>query len=205
MRAPTVGIVDYGAGNLRSVEFALEELGVPHRRVSTPEELARPDRIVLPGVGAAASAMAGLRERGLVEALRELERPLLGICLGMQILVESSDEGEETVECLGLLPGRTRRFRAGLPLPQMGWNRARDAAGSGARPDPLFAGLPDPAWFYFLHAHRVECDESLWVAGAEYGEPFPAAVRRGRVAGVQFHPEKSAAAGLRLLANFCRP
>lgn len=199
-----IGVVDYGAGNLRSVEFALEELGVPHRRVADADGLREVDRVVLPGVGAAASAMRALRERSLVDALRETERPLLGICLGMQLLVGSSDEGEgeEEVTCLGLLPGRTRRIRADGPLPHVGWNRL-EASGSD---EPLFAGLPaDGFYCYFLHGHRVECPDRFVRARAEYGERFPAAVRSGRVAGLQFHPEKSGPVGLRLLENFCRP
>lgn len=196
-----IGIVDYGAGNLRSVEFALDELGVPHRRASRPGELDDVDRIVLPGVGAAASAMRELRRRGMAHALRETDRPLLGICLGMQLLVESSDEGGEDVPCLGLVPGRTRRIRTSEPLPHIGWNRLGP---EGA--DPIFAGLPaDGVYCYFLHGHRVRCEDRFVGARTEYGESFPAAIRRGRVAGLQFHPEKSGAAGLRMLANFCRP
>lgn len=197
-----IGIVDYGAGNLRSVEFALDELGVPHRRISGPGELERVERVVLPGVGAAASAMRELRRRDLAVALRESERPLLGICLGMQLLVESSDEGGEEVACLGLVPGRTRRIETRHPLPHVGWNLLEPAGGG----ELLFEGLPaDGVHCYFLHGHRVRCDEEHVRARAEYGEHFPAAIRDGRVVGVQFHPEKSGPVGLRMLANFCDP
>lgn len=193
-----IALVDYGAGNLRSVELALEALGVPHRRVAGPSGLGAADGIVLPGVGAAESAMARLEERGLADALRRPAVPLLGVCLGMQLLTESSDEGDGEVRCLGLVPGRTRRFAADVRLPQIGWNRVR------LRDDPLFRGLGEEAWFYFLHGHRVACDDELVAASAAYGgERYPAALRSGRVAGLQFHPEKSGAAGLRVLANFC--
>lgn len=200
---PAIAIVDYGAGNLRSVEFALERLGVPFRRADRPAGLEGAGGLLLPGVGAAASAMEALERRGLADALRRKAGggggpPLLGICLGMQLLTEASDEGGRRVPCLGFLPGETRRFGAGVPLPQIGWNRTRLAA------DPLFRGLPPETFFYFNHAHQVTCDAGWVTAEATYGEPFPAAVRRGTLAGVQFHPEKSAEAGLAVLENFCR-
>lgn len=199
--AGTLAILDYGAGNLRSVEFALERLGAPCRRAGDRAELEGAAGLVLPGVGAAASAMDALERRGLADALRAAAAtgtPILGICLGMQLLTEASDEGAARVPCLGLLPGETRRFGSGLPLPQVGWNRAE------LEPDTLFRGLPSRSWFYFNHAHRVVCPPELVTARAAYGEPFPAAVGRGTLGGVQFHPEKSARAGLAVLANFCR-
>lgn len=205
-----IGIVDYGAGNLRSVEFALDELNVAHRRVSGPDGLADVERVILPGVGAAASAMRELRRRDLVEALRETRSPLLGICLGMQLLVESSDEGGEEVPCLGLIPGRTRRVETDAPLPHIGWNRLEPVRGPGDEQEPLFRGIPaeedgEDGGFhcYFLHGHRVRCDERYVRGRAEYGERFPAAIRDGRVAGLQFHPEKSGPVGLRMLSSFC--
>lgn len=193
----TVALVDYGAGNLRSVEFALDRLGAPHRRAADPAALEGASGVILPGVGAAGSAMEELEARSLAGPLRSTGTPLLGVCLGMQLLTEGSDEGEGEVEALGRIPGRTRRFDADVRLPQIGWNRVR------LRPDPLFRGLGEEAWFYFLHGHRVVCGEEHVVGAARYGEPFPAAVRRDPVVGVQFHPEKSGAAGLRVLANFC--
>lgn len=192
-----IAVVDYGAGNLRSVEFALDRLGVAHRRAPGPDALSGADGLVLPGVGAAQSAMGELEARGLAGPLRATDLPLLGVCLGMQLLTDVSEEGDAEVACLGLIPGRTRRFRAGVRLPQIGWNSVR------LRDDPLFRGLGEEAWFYFLHGYRAVCEDAWVTATAEYGEPFPAALRRGRVAGVQFHPEKSGSAGLRVLANFC--
>lgn len=192
-----IAVVDYGAGNLRSVELALDRIGAPHRRAASGAELAGARGVLLPGVGAAESAMRELAARGLVAPLRSLDVPLLGVCLGMQLLTDRSDEGEEgEVGCLSLLPGHTRRFRQGVRLPQIGWNRVR------LRDDPLFRGLGGEAWFTFLHGHRVVTDREQVIGSATYGEPFPAAVRRGRVAGLQFHPEKSGTAGLRVLANF---
>ncbi len=193
-----IAVVDYGAGNLRSVEFALDRIGVRHRRATGPGGLEGADGVVLPGVGAAESAMRELEDRGLAAALRGTEAPLLGVCLGLQLLTEASEEGGSEVRCLGRVPGRTRRFRGDLPLPQIGWNSVR------LGDDPLFRGLAEEAWFYFLHGYRAECGPGHVVGRSEYGEPFPAAVRAGDVAGVQFHPEKSGAAGLRVLANFCR-
>lgn len=193
-----IALVDYGAGNLRSVEFALDRIGARHRRARDGTELAGARGVVLPGVGAAESAMRELRERGFVEPLRAGRAPLLGVCLGMQLLTGTSDEGAEgSVTCLGVVPGRTRRFREGVRLPQIGWNRVR------LGDDPLFDGLEREEWFYFLHGHRVVVDEERVVGSADYGERFPAAIRSGSVAGLQFHPEKSGTAGLRVLANFC--
>jgi glutamine amidotransferase len=198
-----IALVDYGAGNLRSVEFALEELGVAFTRAAGPEALQEADAVILPGVGAARSAMRELESRGLARALRESRVPVLGICLGQQLFTEESEEGGASVRCLGLLRGSTRRLRDPrgdfpLPLPHIGWNETE------LGPDPLFSGLPGREHFYYLHSYRVSVPADSVIAVAEYGEPFPAAVRFGRFVAVQFHPEKSGRAGLRVLENFCR-
>ncbi len=206
-----IALVDYGAGNLRSVEFALEYLDVRWRRARGPADLVDVDAIILPGVGAAASAMRELGDRDLVSALRETEVPMLGICLGMQLLTGWSEEGAEDVECLGLVPGDTCLFGAAdprreggrdspfpLPLPHIGWNETALAS------DPLFDGLAPREHVYFLHSYRVRTGGENVIAEADYGETFPAAIRSGLRVGVQFHPEKSGPAGLRILANFCR-
>jgi len=198
-----IALVDYGAGNLRSVEFALERLGVPWRRVASGGDFAEADSVILPGVGAAESAMRELERRDLVTSLRETNLPILGICLGMQLFTGRSTEGLEGVSCLGLLPGTTARIGAegtgfDLPLPHIGWNPTM------LREDPLFQGLRRQEHFYFLHSYRVHTSPDFVIAEVEYGTPFPAAVRAGRRVAVQFHPEKSGEAGLAVLANFCR-
>jgi imidazole glycerol-phosphate synthase subunit HisH len=193
-----IALIDYGAGNLRSVELALERLGLPVRRATGPADLEGAEGVVLPGVGAAAPAMRALRARELLAPLTDPGGPpFLGICLGLQLLAESSDEGEEPVRCLGLIPGRVRRFEAGPRIPHTGWN---DLA--LRRPDPLLEDLGAGTNMFFNHAYRLECPQRFVVAAAVHGRPFPAVVRRGRWAGVQFHPEKSGSAGLRLLSAF---
>jgi len=192
-----IALVDYGAGNLRSVELALERLGVPSRRAPSPAGLEGASGIILPGVGAAAPAMRALEDAGLAAALRETRLPFLGICLGMQLLVEVSEEGGEETACLGVLPGRTRAFPEGVRVPHTGWN-----ALERVRDDALLEGVPAGTHVFFNHSFRVECPEAAVVATATHGRPFPAAIRAGTRAGVQFHPEKSGPAGQRILAGF---
>lgn len=191
-----VVLVDSGGANLGSVRYALERLGVAPVVSGDAAVISGADRVILPGVGAAAPGMARLRELDLVPTLRGLDKPLLGICLGMQLLFESSEEGE--VDCLGLLPGRVRRMlpAAGLRVPHMGWNRLSPRGRS-----PLLEGIPDGAQVYFVHGYAAPVDANT-IASSEHGEPFAAVVQRGKVAGAQFHPERSAAFGARLLANF---
>jgi imidazole glycerol-phosphate synthase subunit HisH len=193
-----VAVIDAGGANLGSVRYALESLGARPRLVRDAAALAGAARVILPGVGAAAPAMATLRERGLVTALRELQVPLLGICLGMQLLYEASEEGG--VDCLGLLPGRVRSMpaSAGVRIPHMGWNRLRTR-----RASPLLAGLADGEHAYFVHGYAAPVDEAC-IAETCHGVPFAAMVERGRVCGAQFHPERSSRAGARLLGNFLR-
>ena len=192
-----VAIIDYKAGNLTSVRNAFAALGVEAAVTRDPAEIASAERVVFPGVGAAGSAMANLRSMGLVEAVRGAAlsgRPFLGICLGMQILFDRSEE-DGGVETLGVLPGRVRRFpRApGFKVPEIGWNQVR---GMGV------AGVPDGCEFYFVHSYYAEkCPFTVGVA--EYaGVEFTAAVRRGALFAVQFHPEKSGRFGLALLKEF---
>lgn len=191
-----VVVVDAGGANLGSVRHALERLGARVRVSADPDDVAAAPRLVLPGVGAAGPAMACLRERGLVPAIRAFRRPLLGICLGMQLLFEASAEGD--VECLGLLPGEVRALRPapGLRVPHMGWNRLLPL-----RADALLDGLGDQASAYFVHGYAAPVGDCT-LATCTHGETFAAAVGRGNVRGVQFHPERSSTAGARLLANF---
>ena len=196
-----VALVDYGMGNRRSVEKALEHVGASVIMTSDAEAVSSCAGIVIPGVGAFPKGMSALRELGLVDPLKAFARdgtPILGICLGMQLLFTSSEEIELT-DGLGLLPGKVMRLRTTERLPHIGWNEVRFE-----RPSPLTAGLPDGGCpFYHVHSLAPRPDEeSDVVASAEYGERFATIVERRNVAGVQFHPEKSSADGLRLLANF---
>ena len=191
-----VVLVDSGGANIGSVRYALQRLGIDAELTGDGDAIRRADRVILPGVGAAAAAMRRLHEIDLVATLRGLDRPLLGICLGMQLLFESSEEGD--VACLGLLPGRVRRLQPapGIRIPHMGWNRLA-RRGSPA----LLDGVADGAQAYFVHSYAA--DESAdTVATCEHGVRFAAVVQRGDVAGAQFHPERSGPVGLRLLANF---
>ena len=196
-----IAIVDYGAGNLRSVELAFARLGVHTQVTADPDMLALADGLILPGVGAFSDAMAALHRSGAVPAVLEAVRsgrPLLGICLGMQMLLDGSEEGPG-VSGLGLIPGMVRRLPdCGLKIPHMGWNNLIPAKSS-----PRLAGLPGEPYVYFVHSFACQAaDPADVLAVTEYGVPFHAAVQRGRVLGFQFHPEKSGDVGQRLLANF---
>lgn len=191
-----VTVIDGGGANLGSVLYALERLGARARVSAEPAEIATAERVIFPGVGAAGPAMALLHERGLVDAIRGLTRPLLGICLGMQLLFESSEEGE--VACLGVIPGRVCALRPapGVRVPHMGWNRF-----DRLRDDPLLEGLGDRDQAYFVHGYAAPVNDCT-LAACCHGERFAAVVRHRNFHGVQFHPERSAAVGARLLANF---
>ena len=196
-----IAIIDYGAGNLRSVELAFRRIGVQARATGDGEEIRAASGAVLPGVGAFADAMGALEKRGLVPVIRDYAasgRPLLGICLGMQALLDGSEEGPG-VPGLGLIPGRAARLpERGLKIPHIGWNSLR-----AAKQSPLLAGLPEEPYAYFVHSYAcwAERPEDV-LAVTEYGVPFHSAVRRGNVMGVQFHPEKSGRHGEQMLRNF---
>lgn len=192
-----VAVVSYGAGNVASVQFALERLGATVRLTADPGEIADAERLILPGVGAAGYAMSRLRDLGLTDAVCAFDRPLLGVCLGQQILFETSEEGED-VSMLGLIPGRVARLDAGpdLPVPHVGWSRL-----TINREDPLLEGVRSGEYAYFVHGF-VCPDGPATLARADYGGPVPAVVRSDNRWGCQFHPERSAAAGARILTNF---
>ena len=194
-----IGIVDYGAGNLRSVKKALDFLGAESRIVAAPGEIEGIEKMILPGVGAFRAAMEKLQEKDLFRPVAEwlaADRPFLGICLGMQILFESGEESPE-VPGFGIFRGAVPRFRQGR-VPQIGWNRVRFS-----RPTLLSEGLEDGAFFYFLHGFYVVPEEASIVCGeTEYGIRYPSMIRRGNIYAVQFHPEKSADNGLKLLQNW---
>lgn len=192
----TVGLIDAGGANLGSVRYALERLDVAVRMVREPSELEGASRVILPGVGAAAEGMRRLHAQGLVQPLRDLQVPLIGICLGMQLLFERSEEGG--VECLGLLPGVVRRLHpaVGVRVPHMGWNKLL-----ALRESTLLDGVAAGASAYFVHSYAAPVTSDT-VAACDHGGLFTAVVQRGRLCGAQFHPERSAGPGARILRNF---
>lgn len=191
-----VVLIDAGGANLGSVRYALERLGARVRCSGDAAEIASADRVILPGVGAADVGMARLRELGLVETVRALEQPLLGICLGMQLLFDGSEEGD--VQCLGRVPGRVSKLRAsaGVRVPHMGWNALQRR-----QDDPLLAGIDDGDQAYFVHSFAAPVTPHT-LATSHHGSEFAAIVRHGQCWGAQFHPERSASTGARLLENF---
>jgi imidazole glycerol phosphate synthase glutamine amidotransferase subunit len=194
-----IGIVDYGAGNLHSVGKALDFLGVEFRVLSDPQAADSAERLILPGVGAFGAAVRCLERGGWMERIREwaaADRPLLGICLGMQLFFESSKESNN-YKGLGIMPGTCLRLSA-PKVPQIGWNRV-----NAVRPHPLLDSISGGAFFYFVHAYYVEPEgDGSVVAETRYGADYPSMVAEGRVVGVQFHPEKSGRDGLKLLRNW---
>jgi imidazole glycerol-phosphate synthase subunit HisH len=201
-----IALIDYGISNLRSVQKAFEHLDTEVTLVDTPDRLAQADRLILPGVGAFPAGMKGLQERGLIEPIKQAARegkPLIGICLGMQLLFESSDEMGET-QGLGLLPGKVTRLGGpsstvrGLKVPHMGWNQL-----DVVRDHLLVRDLVSGSYAYFVHSYAIYPEEQdIVLVTTDYGGPFASIVGRGKVCGLQFHPEKSQAVGLKLLRNF---
>jgi glutamine amidotransferase len=189
-------IIDSGGANLASLQFALERLGARALVSSDADTIAAAPRVLLPGVGAAADAMRRLRSSGLDRVIPTLTAPLLGICLGMQLLFEHSAEGDTS--CLGILAGRVERLRplAGMPVPHMGWNTLELIS-----EDPLLRGIDAANYLYFVHSYAAPvADDTL--AAVRYGQPLAAVVRHANFRGVQFHPERSASVGARVLRNF---
>ncbi|MFZ5595413.1 MAG: imidazole glycerol phosphate synthase subunit HisH [Bacillota bacterium] len=195
-----IAIIDYGMGNLRSVEKGFEKVGAKVGIVKDPEEIGRAKGVVLPGVGAFADAMANLKKSGMDVAVRRAVdegKPFLGICLGLQLLFEASEEWGHS-KGLGILPGMVRRLPEGLKVPHMGWNQVRVR-----RAHPIFSDIPDNSSFYFVHSYYVDPEEDSVKCGVtDYGTEFTSAVARNNVIAIQFHPEKSSTLGLRLLRNF---
>ncbi len=195
-----IAVVDYDAGNLKSVETALEKLGADFFISSDPGRLAGADKMIFPGVGEAAQAMKRLKDTSLDKVIRDFAasgKPLFGICLGSQILFDHSEESD--TPCLGILPGKVRQFSAdmGLKIPHMGWNTLKHSN------HPLFKDLPQERSFYFVHSYYVDpADKADVIGTSDYGIDFTAAVARGNVMATQFHPEKSGEWGLQILKNF---
>ncbi len=191
-----ITVIEIGCANTASVLWALERLGAEVRLSSDAAEIATAEKVVLPGVGAAGFAMARIRELGLFEAIRNVKVPLLGVCLGQQLLFERSTEGD--VDCLGLIPGEVTRMAvdADMVVPHMGWNQLEVT-----RDDPLTAGVKSGDFAYFVHSFVCPVND-FTLATCTYGQPFAAMVRKANVWGCQFHPERSSAAGARILQNF---
>ena len=202
---PSIAIIDYEAGNLRSVQKALEECGASARITADADDIIEADGVVFPGQGACDASMRSIRERGLFGIIKQSidsGKPFLGVCLGLQLLLESSEEGDEP--CLAILKGSTKRLPpektdlAGLKIPHMGWNSV-----SLSVEHPVFDGIPDESYFYFVHSYYADPENKGIVAGTtNYGIDFCSAVAWDNVAAVQFHPEKSGAVGLRMYRNF---
>ena len=189
-----ITIIDYGTGNLQSVINAFARLGVEYELTADPMRISAAEKVVLPGVGAARPAMEKLRSAGLIEPVKSLTQPVLGVCLGMQLMCARSEEGD--TECLGLFDNAVRRFDApGLKVPHMGWNGIYDLH------SPLYAGLEEGSCVYFVHSYAVEVNPDT-IATCCYGGVFSASLNRGNFFGAQFHPEKSGAVGERILMNF---
>ena len=188
-----VAIIDYGAGNVRSLQFALERLGVKGHLTADIEVIQAAEKVIFPGQGEAKSAMKKLKNAGLDRLIPQLKQPVLGICLGMQLLLEYTEEG--ATDGLGILPGKVLRFPDTLKVPQMGWNNIHTIQ------SPLFSGIEDNSYMYLVHSYYVPLMEAT-IAQATYGHPFSVAIQKDNFYGVQFHPEKSSSDGSRLLANF---
>jgi glutamine amidotransferase len=187
-------IIKYNAGNIQSVKFALERIGVQAKVSDNLEEISGADKIIFPGVGEASSAMKYLRERGLDEVIRNAKQPLLGICLGLQLLCRHSEEND--TDCLGVFDAGVKRFESNtLKIPHMGWNNV------DFRENRLFRGITEHAWFYFVHSYYATLS-SQTIATTRYAQTFSSAMNKDNFYGVQFHPEKSAGAGEQILKNF---
>jgi len=191
-----IGIVNYGAGNIFSLTSALERLDLPYGMINEEADLERYSHIIIPGVGHAGTAMGKLKQTGLVGALKALKKPVLGICVGMQLITAHSEEGD--AEMMNVVPVNTRLFdkSQGIKIPHMGWNTIEH------KNNLLFEGIENGSQFYFVHSYFIEYNPTFDIAAANYGMPFSAAVQKDNFYGVQFHPEKSGTAGERLLKNF---
>lgn len=196
MAKPSVAIIDGGGANFASLAFALERLGAESVVTTDANVISNATHVILPGVGAAATAMRTLRQKNLVEIIREIERPFLGICLGMQLLGTGSEEDDAS--CLAIVPGRASRLPAspGTPVPNMGWCPLEVTA-----QHPLLDGIDTGAWFYFVHSYAMPVSDSV-VATARHSDTFAAVLALDNFYGTQFHPERSSASGARLLSNF---
>ena len=197
-----IAIIDYGAGNLRSVTNALVKLGYQPKVTRDPEDVLNAAAVIFPGVGAAADAMQSLRDSGLDEAIQEViraDQPLFAICVGMQVLMSSTEEGGWN-ECMGIIPGTVKKLPAGLKVPHIGWNQVKQMARH-----PIFEDIPDESNFYFVHSYYAEPEDITVVAGTtEYGVTLCSVLIKDNLVATQFHPEKSGTIGLRMYDNFLK-
>ena len=197
-----IAIIDYGAGNLRSVYNAISLLGYSPTVTANASDVLDADMVILPGVGAAADTMSSLGKLGLVDPIRQRildGGPFFGVCMGLQLLLASSDE-RGGCDCLGIIPGRVKKLPEGLKVPHMGWNQVRQKL-----EHPVFNGIPDDSNFYFVHSYYVEPDDRSVVAGeTDYGITFCSMIIRGNLVATQFHPEKSGEIGLKMYDNFIK-
>ncbi len=197
-----ITIIDYGAGNLRSVVNAISRIGYQSKITSAPADLYNAQVVILPGVGAAGDTMAGLKKHGLVEPIRKIiaeGRPFMGICIGLQVLLTGTEEGGWH-DCLDIIPGRVRKLPPGLKIPHMGWNQVRQITAH-----PIYKGIPDGTNFYFVHSYYAEPEDESLVAGkTDYGIPFCSVIIHNNLIATQFHPEKSGESGLKIYDNFIK-
>lgn len=197
-----ITIIDYGASNLRSVANALRRLGYQPVVTSSAGDIARADAVILPGVGAAPDTVASLTKLGLVASIKEYiasGRPFLGVCVGLQVLFTSTEEGGGA-PCLDIIPGRVKKLGGVLKIPHMGWNQVKQLTGH-----PIFRNVPENANFYFVHSYAADPDDHAFIIGStEYGRPFASVIARGNLVATQFHPEKSGDDGLIIYDNFIK-
>ena len=191
-----ITVIDYNSGNIASVCNALKKLGKECRVSSDANEIAATEKVIFPGVGRAAFAMDQLRKLGLIDVIRNLEVPFLGICLGLQLLSDFSQEDD--ARCMGIIPGDVKKFNGLLQIPQIGWNKVEIV-----RDSPLFNGIESDNYFYFVNSYCFEGDEEFVIARTDYGRSFDSAIWKDNFYATQFHPEKSGEVGLQLLNNFC--
>ena len=192
-----IGIIRYGAGNIFSLTAALERLGIKYGMVNSEADFEQFDRYIIPGVGNAGTAMTKLQQTGMIEIIKALKKPTLGICVGMQLLTSHSEEGDENM--LNIFPIKTLKFgqNAGFKVPHTGWNRVNSGTD-----DPLFKNIPSQSHFYFVHSYFIEYSEAYTLASTDYNIKFSASIWKDNFYGVQFHPEKSGKFGEQLLTNF---
>ncbi len=192
-----IQIIDYDAGNIQSVANALKKLGFDYEIIRTPNKIRDDSKVIFPGVGAAGSAMENLQESGFDKVIPTLKNPFLGICLGMQLILNYSEENN--TKCLGLIDGEVKKFTGDVKIPQIGWNTV-----SIAQNNVLFTDVPDNSYFYFVNSYYVDCADKFVLGRTKHGREFVSAAQVKNFYGVQFHPEKSGEVGLKLLSNFCK-